>query len=109
MKDVLPQMYQHRAEFQIDTLEPMIILGGRISNFAQNAGTYVDRFIGFLNKMSEPNVKMNRPEYKSAKPDVDRYLDRLIVHAGEVGEQCGNVFTKLDEVSSDLVLYDSQD
>jgi hypothetical protein len=85
MKDVLSRMNQPYSEFQVDTLEPMIILGGCISNFSQNTGTYVERIIGYLNKMSEPEVKIDNPEYKSTKQNVDRYLDRLTAHAGEVG------------------------
>jgi hypothetical protein len=99
MKEVLPRMHQRCSNFQIDTLEPMIILGGRISNFAKNSGTYIDRIVSYLGKMGEVGVSKNSPPYNSAKRNAEKHLDKLIAHAGEVGVQCGEVFDRLSAVS----------
>ncbi|KAH6637823.1 hypothetical protein C7974DRAFT_411285 [Boeremia exigua] len=109
MKEALPRMHQRCANFQIETLEPMIVLGGRISNFAKSSGTYIDRIVGYLNKMGEPGVSKNSPAYSSAKRNADKHLDRLIAHAGEVGVQCGEVFDRLSAFKVKTTTEDKTD
>jgi hypothetical protein len=92
-------MHQRCSEFQINTLEPMIILGGRISNFAKNSSVYIERVVSYLNQMGAPGATKNSPQYNAAKRNVDNYLTRLIKHAGEVRIQCGEVFDRLSAVS----------
>jgi hypothetical protein len=43
MKIVLPRIQQNTTKFRIDTLEPMILLGGKIANFSKFAGDYLKR------------------------------------------------------------------
>lgn len=99
MKEVLPRMHKRASDFQKDTIEPMITLGGRIGNFAKDSGNYIGTIVSSLMVMGEPGMVKGNLKYDAAKRTADRMLDRLTQHAGEVEEQCHDMFVQLTAVS----------
>ncbi|RMJ16007.1 hypothetical protein CDV36_004312 [Fusarium kuroshium] len=109
MKQVLPRMHKRASEFQVDTIEPMITLGGRIGNFAKDSGQYLQTIVASLNVMGEPGMVKGNLKYDAAKRRADTMLDRLANHAKEVEGQCGQMFTKLSQFKVDTENVDLKD
>ncbi|RSL62296.1 hypothetical protein CEP53_004836 [Fusarium sp. AF-6] len=109
MKQVLPRMHKRASEFQVDTIEPMITLGGRIGNFAKDSGQYLQTIVASLNVMGEPGMVKGNLKYDAAKRRADTMLDRLANHAKEVEGQCGEMFTKLSQFKVDTENVDLKD
>lgn len=105
MKEVLPRMHKRASEFQVDTIEPMITLGGRIGNFAKDSGKYLQTIVDSLTVMGEPGMVKGNLKYDAAKRMADKMLDKLANHAKEVEGQCGEMFTKLSQVIQILTLF----
>ncbi|RBR26040.1 uncharacterized protein FIESC28_01068 [Fusarium coffeatum] len=109
MKIVLPRMHKRANEFQIDTIEPMITLGGRIGNFAKDSGKYIETIVASLMIMGEPGMVRGSLKFDAAKRKVDTLLDRLTVHAKEVEDKCGEMFDKLSKYKTDTENEDLKD
>ncbi|RSL59401.1 hypothetical protein CEP54_007315 [Fusarium duplospermum] len=95
MKQVLPRMHKRANDFQVDTIEPMILLGGRIGNFAKDSGQYLQTIVASLTVMGEPGMVKGNLKYDAAKRRADQMLDRLADHATKVEGECGQMFDKL--------------
>jgi hypothetical protein len=89
MKIVLPRIQQNTTKFRIDTLEPMILLGGKIANFLKMLS-------GFINKMTANPV--NSPQYNKEKKGAATVLKALKDHAERVQVQCTTTFKELTDV-----------
>ncbi|RSL98147.1 hypothetical protein BHE90_008701 [Fusarium euwallaceae] len=88
MKKVLPRMHKRANDFQVDTIEPMLVLGGRIANFAKDSGQYLQTIVASLTVMGEPGMVKGNLKYDAAKRRADTMLDRLANHAMEVEGHC---------------------
>ncbi|KAF5578848.1 hypothetical protein FPCIR_11391 [Fusarium pseudocircinatum] len=109
MKIVLPRMHQRANEFQINTIEPMITLGGRIGNFAKDSGKYIETIVTSLMIMGEPGMVKGSLKFDAAKRKVDTLLDRLTTHAKEVEDKCGEMFAQLTKFKTDTENQDLKD
>jgi hypothetical protein len=96
MKIVLPRIQQNTTKFRIDTLEPMILLGGKIANFSKFAGDYLKMLSGFIHKMTASPV--NSPQYNKEKKGAATVLKALKDHAERVQAQCTTTFNELSAV-----------
>ncbi|KAI0186881.1 hypothetical protein EV127DRAFT_410831 [Xylaria flabelliformis] len=103
MREVLPRINNRCTNFQIETLEPMITLGGRIANFAKDAGKLTDKLLGYLQALGSEEVKMGTPKYKSNHTLAQRALDKLITHAVEVDGKCQETLNQLDKFKVDTM------
>ncbi|KAG9200134.1 hypothetical protein G6514_007612 [Epicoccum nigrum] len=93
MKIVLPRIQQNTTRFRIDTLEPMILLGGKIANFSKFAGDYLKMLSNFINKMTEHPV--NSPQYNKEKKGAATVLKALKDHAEKVQAECTKTVNEL--------------
>lgn len=99
MKEVLPRMHKRANDFQINAIEPMITLGGRIGNFAKDSGRFMDRLVKNLEVMGQPGMVKGVAQFDAAKYDAEKTLDRLTDHAKKVEVECKEMFDKLTAVS----------
>ena len=97
MKIVLPRIQQNTTRFRIDTLEPMILLGGKIANFSKFAGDNLKMLSNFINKMTEHPV--NSPQYNKEKKGAATVLKALKDHAEKVQAECTKTVNELGAVS----------
>lgn len=98
MKQVLPRMFKRASEFQINTIEPMIVLGGQIGTFAKDSGRYIETIVASLETMGSPGMVKGCDKYNAAKSRADQLLDRLSAHAKKVENECDVMFKKLTKV-----------
>ncbi|KAH7111485.1 hypothetical protein B0J13DRAFT_614178 [Dactylonectria estremocensis] len=109
MKQVLPRMHKRANDFQVDTIEPMITLGGRIGNFAKDSGNYIGTIVSSLMVMGEPGMVKGNLKFDAAKRRADTMLDRLTDHAKKVEVECGEMFKKLTKFKVDTETVDLKD
>ncbi|KAK7416608.1 hypothetical protein QQX98_005079 [Neonectria punicea] len=109
MKQVLPRMHKRANDFQVDTIEPMITLGGRIGNFAKDSGNYIGTIVSSLMVMGEPGMVKGNLKFDAAKRRADTMLDRLTDHAKKVEVECGEMFKKLTKFKVDTETADLKD
>ncbi|KAI1280253.1 hypothetical protein F5Y07DRAFT_413359 [Xylaria sp. FL0933] len=105
MKEVLPRINQRCTAFQIGTLEPMITLGGRIANFAKDAGNQTDKLLKYLQVLGSgsEDVKIGTPKYKSTHKLAQKALDKLIEHATDVDGKCQITLDQLAKFKVDTM------
>ncbi|KAL6823178.1 hypothetical protein V8C40DRAFT_31852 [Trichoderma camerunense] len=109
MKEVLPRMHKRANDFQINTIEPMITLGGRIGNFAKDSGRFMDRLVKNLEVMGQPGMVKGVSQFDAAKYDAEKTLDRLTDHAKKVEVECKEMFDKLTAFKVDTETQDLKD
>ena len=96
MKIVLPGIQWNTTKFRINTLEPMILLGGKIANFSKFASDYLRMLSTFINKITESSVKS--PQYNKEKKGAATVLKGLKDHAGKDQAECTKTVLELGAV-----------
>ena len=99
MREVILRINNRCASFQVETLGPMIILGGRIANFARDAAFLTEKLRRFLQILGDETIVRESPKYRSNNRMALRVLDKLIYHADEVDHQCQIILHPLAKVS----------
>ncbi|KAI1362338.1 hypothetical protein F5Y08DRAFT_341782 [Xylaria arbuscula] len=101
MRETLLRISNRCDSFRV---EPMVIIGGLIANFAKDTALLTERLLSFLQILGDENVSRQSDKYRSTNRMAYKVLDTLMEHAHVVDTRCESILYPLEKFRGETSL-----